>query len=185
MSPESIDPSWGIAACVDVETTGLNPRTHEVVELAIVLFAFERTTGKAMGIVDEYVGQREPGRAIPADAARVHGLTRAMLKSKTLDEVRIRSLGERAEFYIAHNMAYGLVSNKDFVRHGGTKEPDLSVEDAEFFLQSAAVCNIYLIRRLRESDEERAGWVSTSAHHRRMTEVAWKAQAQNDAPQPT
>lgn|GEM_PF-417271 len=106
LSKDSIDPSWGIAACIDVETTGLSPASHELIELAIVLFAFERETGKIMGIVDEYVGQREPRRPIPLDATWVHGLTREMLKGKTLDEDRIKSVANRAEFYIAHNAEF-------------------------------------------------------------------------------
>lgn len=106
LSKDSIDPSWGIAACIDVETTGLSPANHELIELAIVLFAFERKTGKIMGIVDEYVGQREPRRPIPLDATRVHGLTRAILKGKALDEDRIKAIANRAEFYIAHNAEF-------------------------------------------------------------------------------
>lgn len=40
--------------------------------------------------------------------------------------------------------AYGMVSNKDFVRHGGTKRQDLGTEEAEFFLELAAIAIIYL-----------------------------------------
>lgn len=31
------------------------------------------------------------------------------------------------------NQVYGLVSNKDFVRHGGTQEQVIDAKDAEFF----------------------------------------------------
>lgn len=106
LSKDSTDPSWEIAACVDVETTGLSPANHELIELAIVLFAFERKTGRIMGIVDEYVGQREPRRPIPLDATWVHGLTGETLKGKTLDGERIKALANRAAFYIAHNAEF-------------------------------------------------------------------------------
>lgn len=85
LSKDSIDPSWGTAACIDVKTAGPSPASHELIGLAIILFAFERKTGKIMGIVDECVGQREPRRPIPPDATRIHGLTQTTLKDKALD----------------------------------------------------------------------------------------------------
>ena len=54
-----------MAAFVDVETTGLDHRSDEVVELAIVLFAYDRSTGRILDIIDNYTGLRDPGRPIP------------------------------------------------------------------------------------------------------------------------
>jgi len=39
---------------------------------------------------------------------------------------------------------YGFVSNKDFVRHGGTKNQNLDFYDAEFFLELAGISIKYL-----------------------------------------
>lgn len=44
---------------------------------------------------------------------------------------------------------YGLVSNKDFVRHGGTIEQNITKEDAEFFLNFSAISIQYLKSKLR------------------------------------
>ncbi len=44
--------------------------------------------------------------------------------------------------------AYGVVSNKDFVRHGGVTDEPLAQGDAEFFLEFAAVSIIYLKQKL-------------------------------------
>jgi hypothetical protein len=44
--------------------------------------------------------------------------------------------------------AYGYASDMDSVRHGGTKAGELRAEDAEFFLNFAASCIIYLKARL-------------------------------------
>lgn len=43
---------------------------------------------------------------------------------------------------------YGLVSNKDFVRHGGTTVQDITKEDAEFFLNFSAISIQYLKQKL-------------------------------------
>lgn len=55
------------------------------------------------------------------------------------------------------SQAYGLVSNKDFVRHGGTIAQELTKEDAEFFLEFAAVCNTYLTARLKKPGKQGVG----------------------------
>ena len=45
------------AAFLDTETTGQPP---EVIELAIVNAAYDPITGEVLGILDEYLGHREP-----------------------------------------------------------------------------------------------------------------------------
>jgi hypothetical protein len=47
------------------------------------------------------------------------------------------------------NQMYGLVSNKDFVRHGGTIVQNITKSDAEFFLNFSAISIQYLKNRLK------------------------------------
>ena len=100
------------AALVDVETTGLNPARDEVVELAVVLFAFDWPSGRVVGIVDEYAGLREPAVPIPRQVVAIHGISMAMVKGRCLDDGRVRALFDRAECIIAHNARFdrGFVS---------------------------------------------------------------------------
>lgn len=44
---------------------------------------------------------------------------------------------------------YGLVSNKDFVRHGGTEAQNITKEDAEFFLDFAGISIKYLKEKIK------------------------------------
>lgn len=101
-----VRPEWGLAGFIDVETTGLSPYYDEVVELALVLFAFARETGEIMGIVDEYVGLREPSCPIPSAATAVHGLTLDNVRGCSLDCGAIERLVGRAEFLVAHNAGF-------------------------------------------------------------------------------
>jgi len=101
-----VDQRLRLAAFIDVETTGLSTAEDEVVELAIALFAFDPESGEIAGIVDEYVGLRDPGRPIPAAASAVHGIRDADVRGKRLDGRRIRSLIDRAEFLVAHNAPF-------------------------------------------------------------------------------
>lgn len=63
-----------LATLVDVETMGLHRYGDEVVELATLLFAYDAEAGTIEGIVDEYVGLRDPGMPIPAAATNVYGI---------------------------------------------------------------------------------------------------------------
>lgn len=94
---------WPLAAFVDVETTGFSPERDEIIELAAVLFAFSPETGEIYGILDEYVGFREPTRSIPRAATARHGITRRMVKGHQLDAGRIKEILDRAGFIVAHN----------------------------------------------------------------------------------
>lgn len=99
-------PEWGQAAVVDVETTGLSPDYDEILEIAIVLFAFERNQGRIMGIVDEYTGLREPSRSIPRRATEIHGITLKDVRGQKFDDLRVKELLEKADFLIAHNAKF-------------------------------------------------------------------------------
>ena len=96
---------WGVAAFVDCETTGL-AQHDELIELAVILFCFDRTNAAICGIVDSYSGLREPMVEINPFAARTHHITPDTLAGKTLDGERVESILERAEFFIAHNAAF-------------------------------------------------------------------------------
>jgi DNA polymerase III subunit epsilon len=68
-------PGQRLACVVDVETTGLGA-DDEVIELALVLFAFD-DVGQVAGIVDQYCALQQPTRPIPAEATTVNGITRS------------------------------------------------------------------------------------------------------------
>jgi hypothetical protein len=102
---EQHSPEWGVAALVDCETTGLYHQ-DELIELAVILFYFDRTTAAVHGIADWYVGWREPAVEINPDATKKNGITRDMVAGKMLDSRRVDAIFDRAEFFIAHNAGF-------------------------------------------------------------------------------
>ncbi len=88
----------------DTETTGLSAAMERVVELSAVRFRFN---GEELGTFDELI---DPKRSIPEDAARIHGISDAMVKGKPLiNEVLPRFL-EFCEgaVLLAHNAEFDL-----------------------------------------------------------------------------
>jgi len=102
----SADTAWCLAAYIDCETTGLDAAKHELIELALVLFAYEPATGEVIGIVEEYTGLREPKGRIDDAAREKHGITCEMVRGKHLDAEKVNSMLDQASFLIAHNAKF-------------------------------------------------------------------------------
>lgn len=101
----SPDQQTGLACIIDVETTGLAD-LDEAVELALLLFGYDRSTGTVLGVVDQYVGLREPSVPISPGAARVHGISAQQVRGQRLDFDRVESMLLRADCLIAHNAPF-------------------------------------------------------------------------------
>lgn len=89
---------------VDTETTGMSPAEgHRVVEVARVAIV-----NGALG--EEWSTLVDPGRAIPADAARVHGIDDAMVKGAPKAAEAGRLLREACAdlTLVFHNAAFDL-----------------------------------------------------------------------------
>lgn len=61
--------------CFDCESTGLDPKTDEIVEIAISVFTFE-------GEITSYETLVNPGRPIPEDAIKIHNITNEMVQNQ-------------------------------------------------------------------------------------------------------
>ena len=48
------------------------------------------------------------------------------------------------------DMAYGLISNKDFVRHGGVTNQNIERPEAEFFLEFSAIAIVYIKDKIKK-----------------------------------
>ena len=102
-SLSSVAKEYGSAIVIDVETTGLDASRHEILELAMILFRFDRMSGQVLG---KYVGLQEPSREIPSGATAIHGISYDMVEGRALNSHRIRQLFGKAEFIVAHNARF-------------------------------------------------------------------------------
>lgn len=95
------------ALFLDVETTGLEER-DEVIELALLPFAYDRDTGRIVEVIEKeaYAGLRQPTIPIPPESARVHGLSDRDVAGHAIDEERVTALISSAQLIVAHNAAF-------------------------------------------------------------------------------
>ena len=93
---------------VDVETTGFNTETDEIIEVALLPFDYDPKVGGIIAVheneaLDEF---RDPGIPIPSGSSQIHGITDDQVRGKVVNEARINSLVAQADLIIAHNAAF-------------------------------------------------------------------------------
>lgn len=90
---------------VDVETTGLDPVTDEVVEVAMVPFDFA-LDGRIFAVHEPFCRFRDPGRPIPAVVTALTGITDTMVAGASIEPAEIETFLGPAALVIAHNATF-------------------------------------------------------------------------------
>ncbi len=97
-----------IGMIVDLETTGIDPKLDQVVEVGIVEFVV--TTNSAGGLRADMIGGysalQDPGRPLPAEVGKLTGLSDELLMGRSVDWAVVRQMLSRASVVIAHNAAF-------------------------------------------------------------------------------
>lgn len=94
-----------IGVILDTETTGLNHRKDEIIEIGAISFTFD-ASGRIGDLTGIYGGLRQPSVAISAEITRLTGITDEMVAGKVIDNVLLGSLIEPADLIIAHNAGF-------------------------------------------------------------------------------
>jgi DNA polymerase III subunit epsilon len=92
-------------AVLDTETTGFSGE-DVAVEIGIVLAAYTPGADKPGRITEVYHAFQDPGRPIPREATRVHGITDSMVRGRSIDQARVASMLNRVDFIVAHNTSF-------------------------------------------------------------------------------
>ncbi len=90
---------------VDTETTGLNHRKDEIIEIGVIAFSFDER-GFIGDVVGVYGGLQQPSSPIPAEITRLTGITDEMVAGQVIDTRALRPLIEPADLVIAHNAGF-------------------------------------------------------------------------------
>lgn len=94
-----------VGVILDTETTGLNYRDDEIIEIGLVAFTFDGI-GKIGDVIGVYGGLQQPSTPISAEITRLTGITDDMVEGQLIDMQRVRELIEPADLVIAHNAGF-------------------------------------------------------------------------------
>jgi len=105
------DPSGGEikkGIVLDVEATGLSIGHDDVIQLALLPFEYEVSSGKILNIQkeDAFDGLREPRIPISKEASLVTGITNEMVINKKIDSKEVEKIINSSDLIIAHNASY-------------------------------------------------------------------------------
>ena len=105
--PPRTDGPFRRIALVDTETTGTNPDTDEVIDIAVVVLEVD-PAGEIVGIASAGEALRDPGMPIPPLITRITGITDADVRGKAIDLDRLERLLASADVLLAHNARFDI-----------------------------------------------------------------------------
>lgn len=94
------------AVFIDTETTGLDRRRDEIIELAIVPFDYSPTDSAIVGVGTAFSSFGDPGRPIPPDIVALTGISDEMVRGTEIDADAVTALAESADLVVAHHAAF-------------------------------------------------------------------------------
>ncbi len=90
---------------LDVETTGLDPRKDEIIELAMIAFNYG-VDGRIFEIGESFQCFQEPSAPIPQEITKLTGITDAMVAGQRIDAGQVAAFANGAALVVAHNAAF-------------------------------------------------------------------------------
>ena len=94
-----------IGIVLDVETTGLDTVRDEVIELAMIKFAYS-ADDRILGVVDVFQALREPSFPITPEITALTRITNEMVADREIEPLAVDRFTADANIIVAHNSAF-------------------------------------------------------------------------------
>ena len=98
-------PEAHIGLALDVETTGLDKKRDEIIEIAMVPFLFSGD-GHIIETREPFQALRQPSRPIPSEITRITGIDDDMVRGATIHLEEISRVLDGVHLIIAHNAGF-------------------------------------------------------------------------------
>lgn len=98
------DAATRIGIVVDTETTGLDHRRDEIVEIAMIAFRYD--DDGIRDVVGIFEGLQEPSRPLRDEIAKLTGITQDLLAGQRIDPRSIEAFVAPANLVVAHNARF-------------------------------------------------------------------------------
>jgi DNA polymerase III subunit epsilon len=104
-TPTPVDYSGKFGILLDLETTGLDANSDEIIEIAMVKFRYS-SDEQITGIADTFQSFRQPSTSIPANIVELTGITDTMVAGHKIDGAALEAFVADANIVIAHNAGF-------------------------------------------------------------------------------
>ena len=94
------------AAVVDTETTGMDLERDKIIELAVIVFEYDRDSGALGPVVARFSAFEDPGMPIPPESTAIHHITDDMVQGQQFNEAALQACLREVHLVIAHNAAF-------------------------------------------------------------------------------
>ncbi len=94
-----------VGIIVDFETTGLDPKQDEIIEVAMVKFGYSNSD-QVTGVTGIFQAFNEPSRPIPENIIELTNITNEMVAGHRIDDAALENFVADANIVIAHNAAF-------------------------------------------------------------------------------
>ena len=154
-----------IGILLDTETTGLDHRKDEIIELGMVKFDY-LPDGRIVGVRDTFAAFNEPSAPIPPEITAITGITDEMVAGQRIDDAFVSAFVDDAVITIAHNSGFDR-------KFAGALSADLRAEGLGLQRDRNRLAKAQLRRRATWLPADGGGLLpSRSSRHRRLPRPA-------------
>ncbi|HAT7956459.1 TPA: DNA polymerase III subunit epsilon [Legionella pneumophila] len=94
-----------IATIIDLETMGMDAKSHEIIEIGLLSFLFSTGDG-IVEVIDTYNELNDPHKLIPEEITKITGITNEDVKGKAIDWDKVHGMLKQSHLLICHNSRF-------------------------------------------------------------------------------